>query len=352
MVCRNCGKTSSADSEICQYCGTKLEVPANATPISSGFFSTPGDLSVKAPAPKMTATAREYCQKCGAELPPNSNFCVVCGNSNHNTRAENHGYDSNTSKKKLVIISSIFCTLAFVFLALAVVILSFNRTNTPENAVTKPSLQDSNTLTENKESSFPSVHVGDVITFGTYEQDNNISNGSEAIEWQVLDIDGNQALIISKFALDCQQYNTEWAESEWETCWLRTWMNGTFINAAFSREEQMRILDTNVSADINPEYSQNVGANTVDKIFALSIIEACKYFTSDESRKCELTEYAKANGAWSSQKNECWWWTRTPGGLNINTAVVDYDGSIYYRGPNCDDTNGCVRPAMWINLEQ
>ena len=30
--------------------------------------------------------------------------------------------------------------------------------------------------------------VGDVITFGTYEQDNNLENGAEPIEWQVLEV--------------------------------------------------------------------------------------------------------------------------------------------------------------------
>ena len=47
--------------------------------------------------------------------------------------------------------------------------------------------------------------VGDTITFGTYEQDNNTSNGKEAIEWTVLDKNGMSVLLISKQALDCQR---------------------------------------------------------------------------------------------------------------------------------------------------
>ena len=45
---------------------------------------------------------------------------------------------------------------------------------------------------------FASVAVGDLITFGTYEQDNNPDNGPEPIEWVVLDVKDHKALVISK----------------------------------------------------------------------------------------------------------------------------------------------------------
>ena len=45
---------------------------------------------------------------------------------------------------------------------------------------------------------FASVAVGDVITFGTYEQDNNPDNGPEPNEWVVLDVKDRKALVISK----------------------------------------------------------------------------------------------------------------------------------------------------------
>ena len=51
-----------------------------------------------------------------------------------------------------------------------------------------------------------SVSVGDTVCFGTYEQDNDTSNGTENIEWKVLAKENNKVLIISKYALDCQVY--------------------------------------------------------------------------------------------------------------------------------------------------
>ena len=200
--------------------------------------------------------------------------------------------------------------------------------------------------------------VGDTITFGAYEQDNNTSNGKEAIEWTVLDKDGMSLLLISKQALDCQQYNTSYTDVTWESCSLRKWMNGTFLNKAFNAEEQAQIQNTTVSADKNPEYNTNPGNATTDKVFLLSINEVEKYFNSDEARKCAPTAYAKAQGAYTSDNYKtasgaatCWWWLRSPGADPTYAAIVNIDGSVYYYGSLVNYAHDAVRPALWINLD-
>lgn len=200
--------------------------------------------------------------------------------------------------------------------------------------------------------------VGDTITFGAYEQDNNTSNGKEAIEWTVLDKDGMSLLLISKQALDCQQYNTSYTDVTWESCSLRKWMNGTFLNKAFNAEEQAQIQNTTVSADKNPEYNTNPGNATTDKVFLLSINEVEKYFNSDEARKCAPTAYAKAQGAYTSDIYKtasgaatCWWWLRSPGDIQNYAAYVYNDGSVNYLGYYVSRDNDAVRPALWINLD-
>ena len=200
--------------------------------------------------------------------------------------------------------------------------------------------------------------VGDTITFGAYEQDNNTSNGKEAIEWTVLDKDGMSLLLISKQALDCQQYNTSYTDVTWESCSLRKWMNGTFLNKAFNAEEQAQIQNTTVSADKNPEYNTNPGNATTDKVFLLSINEVEKYFNSDEARKCAPTAYAKAQGAYTSDIYKtasgaatCWWWLRSPGTGQSLAAYVSIGGSVSCSGYSVNYAYDAVRPALWINLD-
>ena len=204
---------------------------------------------------------------------------------------------------------------------------------------------------------YVNTNIGDYMNFGTYEQDNNTSNGKEAVEWLVLDKQDGKVLVISKYALDCQQYNTSYTNVTWETCSLRKWLNNTFISNAFSAEEQAKIQTTTVSADKNPSYSTNPGNATQDKVFLLSIAEANKYFNSDEARMCGTTEYAIAQGASTSDsysaggKATCWWWLRSPGSSQDSAAYVILDGAVLELGRFVDGDDDAVRPALWITLD-
>ena len=57
--------------------------------------------------------------------------------------------------------------------------------------------------------------VGSIVRFGDYEQDNDEGNGEEPIEWIVLDVDGDRALLLSRYALDAQPYNTYTKRITW-----------------------------------------------------------------------------------------------------------------------------------------
>ena len=192
---------------------------------------------------------------------------------------------------------------------------------------------------------------GDTVFFGAYEQDNNTSNGKEDIAWLVLEVKDGKALVVSKYALDCKQYNTSNTDVTWETCTLRKWLNNDFINAAFSSYEKAMIPTVTVSADKNPDYSANPGNATQDQVFLLSITEANKYFNSTGARQCEPTDYAVANGSWESDSgNFCWWWLRSPGVTQDSAAYVYSGGDVIESGNAVDIGTSAVRPAMWITM--
>lgn len=193
------------------------------------------------------------------------------------------------------------------------------------------------------------VKVGSYIKFGTYEQDNDTSNGKEDIEWLALEKEGSRVLVVSKYALDCKQYNTSYTDVTWETCTLRKWLNNEFINSAFSKDEQKAIPTVTVSADANPEYSTDPGNATQDKVFLLSIKEANKYFNSNE-RECKPTAYAVANGAYESDSGNCYWWLRSPGDTQDIAAYINHGGGVYEHGYYVSFGDVAVRPALWIDL--
>lgn len=200
--------------------------------------------------------------------------------------------------------------------------------------------------------------VGDYVFFGAYEQDNNTSNGKEEIEWLVLDIKDGKVLVISKYALDCKQYNTSDTDVTWETCTLRKWLNNDFINTAFTAEEKAMIPTVTVSADENPDYNYrtyqrtNPGKATQDQVFLLSIIEVNEYLSSYSARRCKPTDHAVANGSayFKSDDGNCWWWLRSPGTKQSYATYVFSDGNCSTLGAwVCSNVNA-VRPALWIDL--
>lgn len=187
----------------------------------------------------------------------------------------------------------------------------------------------------------PTVAAGDTVTFGHYEQDNDLSNGSEPIEWIVLAAEEEKILLLSKYGLDAKRYHDQSVGITWEKCELRSWLNAGFLKSAFSPDEQSAILLTNVE--------NNKGNDTQDRVFLLSYREAYGALLGDDSsRKCQATPYAVNNGAYTSMSGNCKWWLRSPG--DLNTAIrVDSNGSHHFQYVSYE--NGCVRPAIWLSLD-
>lgn len=201
------------------------------------------------------------------------------------------------------------------------------------------------------------ISVGETISFGTYEQDNNGANGKEDIQWQVLAVEGQRALLISRYALDAYPYNDKRVDTTWETSTLRWWLNNTFMNDAFRADESQAIIKTQVdnsSSQCYSSYRTSGGSNTEDYVFALSYYEAQHYFPNESSRVCANTPYAAARAkaqisdSYNSSVRNCCWWLRSPGDAQSNGIIVFSDGKCQLDIVN--NASGCVRPAIWVNV--
>ena len=198
---------------------------------------------------------------------------------------------------------------------------------------------------------FYGLQVGDQLEFGAYEQDRDKTNGSEPIRWQVLSVEGNKALLISSYVLDCVPYSTTEGEITWEKSHVRNWLNGTFLQAAFTEQEKAVIPVMQSVPDRGTELGFDPGPITYDQVSLLSYAEANRYFTSNEARQCQATGYAKMKGIWAAVEDDrCWWWLRSAGSSLSNVAYVLISGYAYSGGCKAvDDTVG-VRPVIWIEI--
>ncbi len=218
---------------------------------------------------------------------------------------------------------------------------------------------------------FHTAAVGDTITFGQYEQDADPSNGSEDIEWTVLDRQPDKLLLLSKYVLDAKLYNDVWAEVTWETCSIRNWLNTTFLDTAFSVNEQEWIFSSSMSNPENPRYHIAGGNPTQDSVFLLSYQEAYTYYDNDRNYKArntiptryaylqgcscysltDIMRYSYANGdEYRDTDVSCFWWLRTPGCVSSCAVVIDGTGSIDYFGVSAAQEPIGIRPALWVKL--
>ena len=187
---------------------------------------------------------------------------------------------------------------------------------------------------------------GDIIKFGNYPQD--INGSKSPIEWLVLDFNEKteEALLISRYGLDCKRYHKVEAYITWEDCDLRKWLNNDFIKSAFSEEEVKKIKVSELKNEDNPKWQTKGGNNTKDRIFCLSINEAEHYFESDNDRQCKSTAYARKQGLYVVN-DRCYWWLRSPG-HNQRAAHVYTHGTLNLDGGSVNNGRGAVRPALRI----
>ena len=231
--------------------------------------------------------------------------------------------------------------------------IAYTKPTAPSSNPTKPT---ASTVPEETQAKKPAVNVNDIVSFGHYEQDGNRSNGAEAIEWLVLDVQGNKALLLSRYALDSQPYNSAYGKTTWEACTLRSWLNSTFFDAAFTAEEKASILVTEVdngASQNNSEWHTKGCNNTEDMVFLLSYNDTDRYFDDRDARICTPTNYAVSMGADTRTLDDgvtdaAWWWLRSPGENETQASFVNFDGTRYTNAVG----NGylSVRPAIWVEI--
>ena len=207
--------------------------------------------------------------------------------------------------------------------------------------------------------SLEEAEAGDIVFFGSYEQDNNIENGAEPIAWQVLEISDGQALLLSVDVLDAKAYDTEPAVISWKDCSLREWLNSEFYQTAFSEEERLQICDHCLFEGWDL---------VVAKVFIMGNDDIIKYLESGSlgygsARVSDIrgrsravsTVYAQVKGC-SSVEGYTSWWLRSDAVEDHVLFCIDAKGLTYnsimiynYSQISVNDVWG-IRPVISISV--
>ena len=269
---------------------------------------------------------------------------------------------AHRTKKIAVIVLAIAAVCIICFLIVKMLIIPHVKYNTAEKLLASSDYKgayntfhelghykDSAEQLKKIQSDFNVLENGYSVLLGSYEQDNNASNGAEDIEWQILKRQENELLVISKYILDCQPYNTSADENiNWKYCTLRKWLNEDFYNSAFTNEEKEKIQPVTTE---HATYSLSDN-DVVDHIFLLNTYEAETYFSTKQERRAEATAYANLHGeAKKASVGKCRWWLRSIGACRNYTADVSPARNVNSLGNNAYYIPNGVRPAMWITVD-
>lgn len=242
-----------------------------------------------------------FCAKCGKEIKDGSAFCIHCGAPvSGRGQADSGGAATARSGKKTLLILAVMIAVFFVILITFFRIVQEGR-NSDDTVGDTDGVAD--IAEEQPFAGFSgSLSIGDKVVFGKYEQDCNITNGAEPLEWDVIGQEGNMRLLISHYIIDYKQYDDGTADVgvnaggsstdavvTWEKCSLRKWLNSDFYTDTFTDKERSYItpvknpnpswkdFDTGTlgaSKDAKGGYGGNV---TEDKVFLLAFYEIPSY---------------------------------------------------------------------------
>ena len=212
------------------------------------------------------------------------------------------------------------------------------------------------------------------VTTRDYSSGYKFSNGSyvkrettyyfkvEPIRWRIISEENGEAFLLCDNIIERHRFDNgsnNYAESE-----IRSWLNSTFYETAFSEKAKALILTTEVDNSLEStgnSSNPNICENTNDKLFLLSFAEATNVlygFSSNnkigDSAKSILTsDYSRALGEMSTMPSfygNGTWYLRSPSGsVDFNYIYcVSADGSA-----NCVSgipNNQGVVPALRITL--
>lgn len=178
----------------------------------------------------------------------------------------------------------------------------------------------------------------------SYDDKEQIVWEKEPIEWIPIDKKDGKYLLVSKYIIDAKSYDSDVNGRVWEKCDLREWLNGEFLNSAFSEEERNMICDF---------YDENLG--TTDKVFLPSEQEVRLLYGPEECGSGTL--YANEMGFdktsavaelfWQGIGNRYYQWILRPEG--DGTLPTYCGGSFGITSPRLIVG---IRPAIWVDADK
>lgn len=163
----------------------------------------------------------------------------------------------------------------------------------------------------------------------------------EPLRWRVLDDHDGRMLLLSELIIDCRYYHETPESVTWEMSDLYGWLNGYFLETAFSQEEK-----------------DSIEVSEWGEVFLLDTAQLDDYILmTPEFQREDIrgysTPYARSMGSYIGvSEGDTWWYLRYEENAEFTLRTGSREdvsvSSIMAHGKN---TGTGVRPAILINYE-
>ena len=214
------------------------------------------------------------------------------------------------------------------------------------------------------------INVGDIVSFGRYEQSERPGAQDFAedqfmisdLKWKVLNISEGVALLLSNKVISLGALDNQSSYRGWENCALRNDLNDPnsnyeFFTRAFTQEERLWMVDDPVVTTwMGPGFKNGAWQKiphveiTKDYVFLPSLEEVLRYIPTAQSRICSATDSAVFCTSFQANENIDWF-LRSGSGRGQSLIVTsqgfvkEYPSDAYER-----DYSIGIRPCIRVKL--
>lgn len=356
MYCGKCGQEIPDYSVFCGKCGARLQDTGNKKIYDNSIevkeksnVAKQGNKSGKTSIQKLN---RKKSRKLITGVILVALLWLVIGNAMNRNHVHDSSEEAGAGSEEVVTSAVMELTKETSFSEesetqddLQEYVIQENQTETENPVETSTDVQEEEQQDTISEQDLENLSVGAEVIFGTYEQDGDSSNGAEPVPWIVMDQTDEGYLLISKYILDCGPYYG-YAWDRWEHTALRTWLNGTFYNTAFSQTEKEQMLTMELTNSYDYEFGT---ADTIvdDPVVVLNTADIEYYFPSADERQARPTAYVRGKGLWTDQDGYGSWWVRED--ITVTAWMVNHLGNL------CDAQEYKeygIRPVIYLSLNE
>ncbi len=178
----------------------------------------------------------------------------------------------------------------------------------------------------------------------------------EPIEWKVILNQGDNYQLLAASLLDAKGYYANYTNrvidnqtilpNNYQYSDIRSWLNKEFYNMAFAFNSSS-IIDSTIEEVVNKVTLLSY-QDYLNPLYGFDATPSDKSIT----RVCQVTDYAKANGAWYNQDtNNGSYWTRS-GSSEFDYCAWNVNSGGYLSNYVIDGDNHSIRPSITIKITE